>query len=167
MCTVLVISIQSSAGFTWKCPYSSNLRRVSRENGHIHLIPGGFSVNMTILVQFPPGFAYIYTIFKSDSSGFAWHWSHPSNPRRVSQVTIQILSVFRRGEVGRKDIHQKTWQVSDTPNKRKSNFWSIQVGAYCIRPSMYRVDQSFVHDHGHSWGVCKTYLRTPSNPCRE
>ena len=131
---------------------------------HTHLILGGFSVNMTIFVQFPPGFAYIYTIFKSDSSGFAWHWSHPSNPRRVSQVTIQILSVFRRGEVGRKDIHQKTWQVSDTPNKRESNFWSIQVGAYCIRPSTHRADQLFTHDHGNLWGVCNTPLHGQSNP---
>ena len=162
----MAIFVQSPAGFAWKWPYLSNPRRVFDENDHIRPIPVGFSMNMAIFVQFPPGFQWIWpyssnprrvfsghghihpilagfsvnmTIFAQSPAGFAWKWPYSSNPRRVSHARIQILRVTWRGWVSRKDIHPKTCQVSDTPNKWDSIFWSVQVGAYCIRPSMYRV----------------------------
>ena len=190
----MAIFIPSPPGFQWIWPYSSNPRRVFSEYGHIRPILVGFCVNMAIFIPSPPGFTCTHTNFKSHSPGFAWHWSHPPNSRRVSHVIIQILGVSRRGLVGRKDMHPKTCQVLDTHNKWKSNFWSVWVGAYCIRPSMYQVwdssskvesdfwsvwvgaycicprtyqaDQSFAHDHGHSCGVCNTPLHRQSNPCR-
>ena len=130
-CVKMAIFVQYPPGFRWIWPYLSNPRRVLcasiqflrvtrrglRGISHTHPILAEFSVNMTIFVQSSLGFAYIHTIFKSNSSGFAWHWSHPSNPRRVLHVSIQILRFTRRGWVSRKDIHQKTLQVSDSSNK--------------------------------------------------
>ena len=188
------IFIQSPPGFRWKWPYSSNPRRVSREYGYIRPIPAGFRVTLAIFVQSSAGLAYIHTIFKGYSSRFAWHWSHPSNPRRVSHTPIQILIVPCRDGVGRKDIHPKTCQVSDSSNKWESNFWSVSIGAYCIRPSTYKVwdssykvesnfwsvwvgaycirpstyraNPSFAHDHGYSCGVCNTPLHGQFNTCQ-
>ena len=40
----------------------------------------------------------------------------------------------------------------------ESIFWSVRVGAYCICPRTYRVDDSIAHCHGHLWGVCNTPL---------
>ena len=36
--------------------------------------------------------------------------------------------------------------------------YRVLVGAYCIRPKMYKENESFAHDHGHLWGVCNTPL---------
>ena len=36
--------------------------------------------------------------------------------------------------------------------------YQVLVGAYCIRPTMYKEDESFAHCHGHLWGVCDTPL---------
>ena len=113
----MAIFVPSSAGVRWILPYSSNPRQVFGEYGHIRLILVGFSIDMTIFIPFPPGFVRIHTNFNSYSSRFAWCWSYPSNPCRVSGATIQILMVSHWGEVGRKDIHPKTCQVSDSSNK--------------------------------------------------
>ena len=191
----MVISVQYPPGFQRIWPYLSNPCRVFGEYGHICSILGGFCVKMAISVQSSAGFAFIHTIFNGYLSRFVWHWSHPSNPRRVSHTPIQILMVSRRDGVGRKDIHPKTCQVSDSSNKWESNFWSVYVGAYCIRPRTYRVwdsssevesnfwsvwvgaycirpstyqaDQSFAYNHGYLWSVCNTPLHGQSNFRRE
>ena len=118
----MAIFIPSPPGFQQKWLYSSDPRRVFGENGHICPILGEFCVKMAIFVQFPTGFTCAHTNFKSHPPRFAWHWLHPLNPRRVSQVIIQILGASRRCGDGHKDIHSKTCQVLDTPNKWESNF---------------------------------------------
>ena len=108
---------------------------------------------MVIFVTSPPGFTCSHTNFNGYSSRFAWHWSHPSNPRRVSRAPIQILMVSHRDGVGRKDIHPKTCQVSDSSNKWESDFWSVSVGAYYIRPSTFRVWDSSYKVESNFWSV--------------
>ena len=207
----MAIFVRSSAGFAWIWPYSSNPRRVSHRYGYIRPILGEFCVNMTIFVTFPAGFSWIWpysshprqvlrenghihpilggfcidmAIFVRSSAGFAWIWPYLSNPRRVLGAFIQILSVPRREWIDHEGLQPQTYRVFDSMDKRKSNFWSVRVGAYCIRPKTYRVDDSmdkresnfwsvrvgaycirpktyragdsFAHCHGHLWGGFNT-----------
>ena len=147
----MAIFVSSPAGFVRIWPYSSNPQRVLRENGHIHTILGEFCVNMAIFVP--------------SSAGFAWIWPYLSNPRRVLGAFIQILRVPRREWIDCKDMQPQTYRVFDSMDKRKSNFWSVRVGAYGIRPKTYRVDDSMDRRKSIFWsvrvgeyGICpKTY----------
>ena len=140
----MAIFVPSPAGFAWIWPYSSDPRRVLREYGHIHPILDGFYVKMAISVQ--------------SSAGFAWKWPYLSDPRRVLGAFIQILRVSRREWIDHKGMQPQTYRVFDSMDKWESIFWSVRVGAYCIRPKMYKEDESFAHCHGNLWGVCNTPL---------
>ena len=69
-------------------------------------------------------------------------------------------------EVGERPYWPGTrWGVFDTPLHRypkkgslwvgsfngESNFWSVRVGAYCIRPQTYRVLDSMIDRESNSW----------------
>ena len=140
----MAILVESSAGFAWIWPYSSNPRRVLRRYGHIRPIPGGFLANMAIFVPSP--------------ASFAWKWPYSSYHRRVLGAFIQILIVSRREWIDREGLQPQTYRVFDSMDKRKSIFWSVRVGAYCIRPKTYRAGDSFAHCHGYLWVVCNTPL---------
>ena len=135
----MAIFILSPTGFAWIWPYSSYPRRVLRENGHICPILGGFCVNMAIFIE--------------SSAGFAWKWPYSSNPRRVFGAFIQILRVTRREWIDRKGMQPQTYRVFDSMDKGKSNFWSVRVGAYCIRPQMYWADDSMDKRKSIFWSV--------------
>ena len=154
----MAIFVPSPAGFAWIWPYLSDPRRVSHRYGHIHQILGGFCVDMAIFVLSP--------------AGFAWIWPYSSNPRRVLGAFIQILRVPRREWIDHKGMQPQTYRVFDSMDKWESIFWSVRVGAYCIRPRTYRVFDSmdyvyskngwqidsFVSWRGRLWGVCNTPL---------
>ena len=171
----MAISVPSSAGFSRIWPYSSHPRRVLREYGHIHPIPGGFRIDMAIFIPSSASFAWIWpysshpqrvshryghirpilggfcvnmAIFVESSAGFAWICPYSSNTRRVLGAFIQILSVPRREWIDHEGLQPQTYRVFDSMDKRKSIFWSVMVVAYCIRPQTYRVDDSI--DRGES-----------------
>ena len=62
-------------------------------------------------------------------------------------------SNFWSVRVGAYCIRPKTYRADDSIDKRESNFWSVRVGAYCIRPSAYRVDDSMNRKGSDFWSV--------------
>ena len=62
------------------------------------------------------------------------------------------------------DGESNFYRVYDSINTYLIDTYQVLVGAYCIRPSTYRADDSFSHCHRHLWGVCDTPLhRYPKN----
>ena len=56
------------------------------------------------------------------------------------------------------DRESNSWQEKDSINTYLIDTYQVLVGAYCIRPTMYKEDESFAHCHGYLWGVCHTPL---------
>ena len=56
------------------------------------------------------------------------------------------------------DDESDPFREEDSINTYLIDTYQVLVGAYCIRPTMYKEDESFAHCHGHLWGVCHTPL---------
>ena len=51
-------------------------------------------------------------------------------------------------------IRPKTYRADDSIDKRESNFWSVRVGEYCIHPKTYRSGDSMDKRELIFWSVC-------------
>ena len=127
----MTIFVRSSPGFQRIWPYSSNPRRVSRENGHIRPIPAGFFVKMAIFIPSSPG--------------FRWIWPYSSNSRRVFSENGHIhpipagfsvnMAIFVQSPAGFAYIHtifkshspRFAWHWSYPPNSRRVSWAHIQI----------------------------------------
>ena len=56
------------------------------------------------------------------------------------------------------DDESDPFREKDSINTYLIYTYRVLVGAYCIRPKMYKEDESFAHCHVHLWGVCHTPL---------
>ena len=50
-------------------------------------------------------------------------------------------------------IRPRTYRVFDSMNRMESNFWSVRVVSYCIRPKMYQVDDSIDRGESNFWSI--------------
>ena len=62
-------------------------------------------------------------------------------------------SIFWSVRVGAYCIHPKMYRVDDSIDRRELNFWSVSVGEYCIRPSTYRAGDSIDRRELNFWSV--------------
>ena len=70
-------------------------------------------------------------------------------------------SIFWSVRVGAYCIHPKMYRVDDSIDRRELNFWSVSVGAYCICPKTYRVGESMDKRESIFWfvSVVAYYIR--------
>ena len=72
---------------------------------------------------------------------------------RAGDLMDKRESNFWSVRVGAYCIRPSTYRAGDSIDKRESNFWSVRVGAYCIRPHTYRAGDTIDKRESNFWSV--------------
>ena len=141
-------------GYLWGV-WHTPLHRYTK-NGSLGV--GGFNGESNFWREKDSINTYLIDTYPADESfahchGHLWGVCHTPLHRYTKNGAFWVgdfngESIFWSVCVGAYCIRPKTYRVGDSIDRRELNFWSVRVGAYCIRPKTYRVDDSI--DRGES-----------------